>query len=94
MYPRLIAVAILAGVPLAVGADQSAPLRPLSAVRLEGGAIQQTPERERPPQTPATLSPVPVTQIDNASPHPELERRFSLELDGPQSVRELIDLMI
>jgi MSHA type pilus biogenesis protein MshL len=93
VYPRLIAVAILAGAPLAVGADQSPPLRPLSAVRLEGGAIQ-TPERERPPQTPATLSPVPVTQLDTASQHPELERRFSLELDGPQSVRELIDLLI
>lgn len=94
MYPRLIAVAVLVGVPLAVGADQSAALRPLSAVRLEGGAIPRTPASEQTPEAPAPLSPVPVTQIDAAQQHPELERRFSLELNGPQSVRELIDLLI
>ena len=95
MYPRLIAVAVLAGGPLAVGADQSAPLRPLSAVRLEGSsAIPQAPASEQTARTPAPLSPVPVTQIDGAQQHPELERRFSLELNGPQSVRDLIDLLI
>jgi MSHA type pilus biogenesis protein MshL len=93
----LLAVAVLAVVPLAVGADQSSPLRPLAAVQIEGSAIRQVPPAQTPPTPPpssAPLSPVPVTQIDDAQQHPELDRRFSLELSGPQSVRDLIELLV
>jgi MSHA biogenesis protein MshL len=93
VHLRLVVVAALAGAPIVVGADQ-APLRPLSAIQLEGGSAARQAPAQAPQTAPTPLAPVPVVRLDDTQQHPELGRRFSLELEGPQPVRDLIELLI
>lgn len=98
MHPRLTIVAILAAVPLAVGADQTAPLRPMSAVQLEGGTVRQAPAAQA-PSTPAPgqapLVPVPVTRLDQTQQNPELDtKRVSLMFPGPTPIRDIVDILL
>src|SRR5262245_51989630 len=92
---------LLVGPVIALDAQQTTPLRPLTVTGIEGGAVR-TPGQQAPVagsqgsgQQPPPLAPVPVTLLDDRQIHPELDgQRFSLSFSEPRPILDILRLLV